>query len=136
MSFTDLPVFKALAQRITTLSFRQGLLARNLAHIQTPHQKALDIDPKVLSGSTQNFKQAIELKKTNTKHISSQNSTNTNGLKITTSKDKDQVTIQGNNISLDDQLQKVEETRLAHQVATMLYRKNHDLIRAALQSKG
>jgi len=55
---------------------------------------------------------------------------------VITSKSKDQVTIQGNNISLDDQLQKVEETRLAHQVAATLYRKNHDLIRMALQVKG
>lgn len=136
MPFNDIPVFKALAQRLTTLSFRQGLLAQNLANIQTPHQKAIDIDPKALSGSSQGFKHIIELKKTNAKHISSQNQTSSNGLKITTSKDKDQVTIQGNNIALDDQLQKVEETRLAHQVATMLYRKNHDLIRTALQVKG
>lgn len=136
MSLNNIPVFKALAERLTTLSFRQGLLARNLANVQTPHQKAIDIDPKALVGTAQGFKQVIQLKKTSDKHISSLNQKNSNNLQVITSKSKDQVTIQGNNISLDDQLQKVEETRLAHQVAATLYRKNHDLIRMALQVKG
>jgi len=38
MSLNNIPVFKALAERLTTLSVRPGLLARNLANVQTPHQ--------------------------------------------------------------------------------------------------
>lgn len=55
----DLPVFKLLGNRLTTLSFRQKLLAQNLANIQTPHQKAIDIDPK-----------ALEIQKAGFKHLS------------------------------------------------------------------
>lgn len=75
-------------------------------------------------------------KKTNDKHISittSDAATSLGNVKTITSKDATSMTIQGNNISLEEQLQKVEETRLAHQVAAMLYRKNHDLLRTAAQ---
>lgn len=136
MSFTDLPVFKLLGNRLTTLAFRQKLLAQNLANIQTPHQKAIDIDPNALQSQQAGFKKLMNLKKTNDKHIaitSSEISTPMGGIKTITSKDSTSTTIQGNNISLEEQLQKVEETRLSHQVVTMLYRKNHDLLRSATQ---
>lgn len=133
MPLSDLPSFNQLSQKLQVLAARQKLLAQNLANVNTPNQKAQDIDPKILSGSGSPFLKQLNLKKTSEKHIANVgNSQNPSGdVKVTTSKEKLDTTIQGNNISLEDQLQKVEETRLAHQVATMLYRKNHDLLRNA-----
>jgi flagellar basal-body rod protein FlgB len=124
----DLPINQKLKKSMGTLALRQKVLSGNVAHINTPGKKAQDIDPKALEGKENSFQHQVKLARTSPSHIAHVTSTGPQP-KVKTDKSKENMDMQGNNISMEDQLQKIEETRLSHQMAATLFRKNHDLIR-------
>lgn len=131
MDFSNLGLFKLITRRIDWLSQRQEVLARNIANADTPGFRPLDLSPfsAHLSGAGGPPPAMVT---TDAAHIQPK------GTRASQSSDTDRIddiyeaSPTGNEVILEQQLIRVSETAMQHQLALNLYRKHAGMIRAAL----
>ena len=124
-----IPLFEALAKRMTWLGDRQTVLAENVANADTPGYVARDLkapDFKTLLGA-QSQKQ-VNLVTTQPGHIGIQR-TAASMAEPETGEDR---SINGNAVSLEEQMMKVSQTANDFALTTSLYRANLGLIKSVL----
>lgn len=130
MDLGKMSLFATLKKRMDYISNRQEVLAENIANADTPKYQARDLKPF-------NFKelmraQAMHVKPVGTdpKHIGTQPArlreyAGTNPKPY-------ESTIDGNQVVLEEQMTKMTESQVDHQLTTELYKKNMSLFRIAL----
>ena len=129
MDLMRIPLFEALAKRMTWLGDRQTVLAENVANADTPGYVARDLKPpdfKTLLGA-QSQKQ-VNLVTTQPGHIGIQR-TAASMAEPETGEDR---SINGNAVSLEEQMMKVSQTANDFALTTSLYRANLGLIKSVL----
>lgn len=113
-------------QRLKWLGARQGVLAANVANADTPGWKARDLTPfsEVLAahGAT-----AGGLVQTDPQHLSGSGA-DTAGSKLL----RGERAPDGNQVSLDQQLEKIAQTDSDHEAVTALYRRYVGMFKEAL----
>jgi len=131
MDLNNLPLFKAMAGRMSWLGDRQKVLAENVANADTPNYVSSDLKPasfadlvgKVSGG------EALGMTRTNPAHLSGTAIPRIYGAQ----KDRGiERTLDGNGVSLEDQMMKVSETASDYQLITNLYRQNITMLKSAL----
>ena len=124
MDLSQIPLFKAMAQKLAWLGGRQTVLAENVANMNTPGFHASDLKPvdfgKVLSGENVG---PLKLVATAPGHIA----TPASGDKGNAQK----VELQGP-VQIEDQMMKVSDTATQYAFTTSLYQKQIALLKAAL----
>lgn len=112
-------------RRLTWLEKRQSVLAGNVANADTPGYVAKDVSP--FQGVLQN-QMAVTLAQTEPGHLSGKNgtahATATGG----------NISISGNEVKLEDQLEKVADTNDQQRLATTLYSRYTSMISTVLGS--
>ena len=132
MSTNEPILLQKLSAKMSYLSERQGLLAKNIANIDTPGYrtqdlKKLDFDNMVSGSST------LEMMTTSPKHIASpQNGTS---FAKNTAGGKPGLKPDGNNVVLEDQMGKISDVGIQHQMTSTLLKKFHQLYRTAVDNK-
>ncbi|MEJ8475425.1 flagellar basal body rod protein FlgB [Roseibium algae] len=130
MALTDLPVFQALKSKMQWHQTRQVVLAENIANADTPHYEAKELKDYSFSDHIGRQEFGISTKTTASGHITGTLSADGNG--VEQKKDMFEVTPNGNNVVLEEQMMKVTENQMDFQAATSLYTKSLGLIRTAL----
>jgi flagellar basal-body rod protein FlgB len=109
MDPASLDVFAMAEKRLDWIDRRQSVLAQNIANANTPGYMARDLKP---------FSAFLADEAEQTGFLSA-----STGASSPHDPAADEITLDGNSVQLDVQLEKVAETDTAHQLATTLYKK-------------
>lgn len=131
MDFSDLGLFKLISRRIDWLASRQEVLARNIANADTPGYRPLDLRPfsDYLARSAGG---ALAPDATHAAHIRPMAAASPRASGSERIRDVYEASPTGNEVILEQQLVRVSETAMQHQLALNLYRKHAGMIRTAI----
>lgn len=132
MDFNNVPIMQMMTKKMSWLSRRTEIIAQNVANADTPGFKARDLKPV-------NFREMVDREAgprnagprlTNARHLTGTRAT----LSFDTERapDRFETSINGNDVSLEQQLTRLGQTQLSYQATTNLYRKHLDMFRIAL----
>ena len=132
MEFNSVPIMQMMTKKMSWLSRRTEIIAQNVANSDTPRYQARDLKPV-------NFRDLVAREAgphnagprlTHARHMTGISAT----LPFDTEKTPDSyaTSINGNDVSLEQQLTRLGQTQLSYQATTNLYRKHLDLFRIAI----
>lgn len=122
-------IFDVLAQKMSYLSQKQALLAENVANVDTPGYKQLELKPFSFG---QAMKQASgTMMTTDPRHIVPASMAGTNAQSVK-SKDTD-VLPSGNTVDVEQQMAEVSKTSVDYQTMTSIYHKMTSLFKIAIK---
>lgn len=131
MDFSNLGLFKLITRRIDWLSQRQEVLAGNIANADTPGYRPLDLKPFSDHLASAGGASAAMVT-THAGHLRPDAAPVSSGGGTDRIDDIYEASPTGNEVVLEQQLIRVSETAMQHQLALNLYRKHAGMIRAAL----
>ncbi len=136
MNLADIPLFSMLRGRLSYLSDRQRLIAQNVANSDTPGYRPQDLKPfgfqAHLAAAAPGG--ADQPARTNKAHISG-TVRRTGPHRAVEGKDSE-VTLDGNAVSLEEQMLKMGEARMSYDAAIGFYQKSMGILRMASRSPG
>lgn len=136
MDFGSLPMFSAITKRLAWLSKRQQVLAQNIANADTPGYRARDLKEVNFRELMQakSVSNQVTLSATSGGHIRSKNVSNYDFKEM---KDKGaDLSLAKNSVVVEEQMMKVANTTMNHQLMVNLYRKHIAMIKLALGRPG
>ena len=131
MTFLNMPVFTALADKMRWHQTRQGLLAENVANAETPGYRGRDLAQYDLAENNGSFSSATV----------TTTATQPNHFSVSSSADAAfgaqrmanfEITPEGNGVTLEDEMMKVTTNLMDYQAATGLYTKSIKILKTAL----
>ncbi|MFT6659499.1 flagellar basal body rod protein FlgB [Maritalea sp.] len=131
MSISDLPLFQALGQKMKWHQTRQSLLAENVANAETPGYRGRDLKAYSFSDQMSALKMSnVSTRSTDAQHFSvtGQGADQFGVQKMNSF----EITPEGNQVVLEDEMMKVSGNQLDYQAVTTLYTRSIKLIRTAL----
>ncbi len=128
MDYNKLTLFHGLSERMRYLSERQNVLAQNIANANTPGYQARDLKPVDFANVLASHQGKLAMAVTNPGHIHPAMESNFASIKKTKSFE---TTMNGNNVVMDEQVQKLSENNSNFQETTALYRKMTEIVRMA-----
>lgn len=130
MDLGKMSLFASLKKRMDYIGNRQEVLAQNIANADTPKYRAKDLKPFNFKQLLQSEKMHVSVRSTNANHIG------TGPARIRDyAEDRSkpyETTIDGNQVVLEEQVMKMNESQVDHELTTELYKKNLSLFRIAL----
>lgn len=127
MDLNNLSFFKMANQELNYLTERQKVLAANLANANTPNYLAKDLEKPKFADE---LKTSVALNVTNSKHMTSLPSQGGAG-RVYTPKPDYALTIDGNGVILEDQLNKVAETKGDYNRLITIYGQYRNMLKTA-----
>jgi len=136
MNMSDVPLMTMLRERMSWLESRQNVLSQNVANADTPGFVAHDLVPQdfesLLKGSAPSPFH-VGLTGSDARHIGITSNGNDYGSKETPDVEE---SLNGNSVSLEQEMIKVSDTQAQFQAATNLYSKALSMMRTALGKSG
>lgn len=134
---STLPLFEAIKHKLEWLSSRQTVLSKNVANADTPNYKPVDLKEanfqSVLKKTSEGTSvgAGVGFVKTSKAHI---NATGESRDIFRSKKDKEtfQTSLDGNKVSVEEQLSKISQTKMDHQLLTSLLKKHTELMKTAI----
>ena len=130
MDLGKMSLFASLKKRMDYINNRQEVLAQNIANADTPKYRAKDLKPFNFKKMLASEKMHVSVRGTNPNHIG------TGPVRIRDyAEDRSkpyETTIDGNQVVLEEQVMKMNESQVDHELTTELYKKNLSLFRIAL----
>lgn len=131
MSLDDLTLFNAVKKKLAWVTQRQEVLSHNVANADTPDYRATDMRPFQFRELLRRETMQINMNTTGEGHLGGQRR------KI---RDFSEEVIRmpyetapgGNSVVLEEQVQKLNRTSMAHKFATEIYKKHLSMLRMAL----
>ena len=126
MDLNNLTVFNMAKQNMNYLSLKEKVIAGNIANASTPNYLAKDVTKPSFLDSLKESKPLLELTKTNSKHIGELKSVaNKNHMKnvavVYTPKPSDSLTIDGNGVILEDQMNEASKASSEYKRMITIY---------------
>ena len=133
-----MPLLAALSKKISWLTARQKVVTENVANADTPGFKASDLRPldfrKELAEVTHSSTPKLAPTTTDPRHlVGTEAAARLDPVVEKTTTDRD---INGNTVSLEDEMMKVSDTASDYQLMTNLYKKQVALIKTAIGRSG
>jgi flagellar basal-body rod protein FlgB len=129
MDLSRIPLFDAIAKRLTWLGERQSVLAQNVANADTPGYAAKDVKQPDFAKLVAGAGTQLPLLRTDPAHI----------VPVSASGQFEQVrepvkesAPNGNTVQLEDQMMKISSNASDHALTTSLYKKQLALLKIAL----
>jgi flagellar basal-body rod protein FlgB len=133
--FEDLTLFSMAKKSMEWLSRRQEVLSQNVANANTPKYKAKDLAPLDFKSMMQDDDPApVRAVVTNPMHISPP--VEDSPFKEIVENKPEEAKPDGNEVLLEEQMQKVGEVKDAHQLAINLYQANMAMLKNAIDVSG
>lgn len=143
MDLLDQPYFALLRTRLDHLGQRQRVLAENMANVATPGFQPRDVDMTSFQRMAEAHARAasgpgaapgpLPMAATHGRHMGA--GAPVSPARMAAAKDLD-VTIDGNAVTIEDQLIRAAETRGQYETSLALYQKGLQLIRMAARPPG
>lgn len=132
MDFDKISLFGAVKKRLAWLSQRQEILSQNIANSDTPKFRPKDIEPFKFDELLRRERlHQVNMTRTDEKHLEG-NRRRTADFRDETTHRPWETAPGGNAVILEEQMAKVNETQIAHQLTTQLYKKHLAMLRLAL----
>ena len=133
-----MPLLAALSKKISWLTARQKVVTENVANADTPGFKASDLRPldfrKELAEVTHSSSPKLAPTTTDPRHlVGTEAAARLDPVVEKTTTDRD---INGNTVSLEDEMMKVSDNASDYQLMTNLYKKQVALIKTAIGRSG
>ena len=136
MELTDLPMFGLVRRRMSWLNQRQQVLSQNIANADTPKYRSHDLkkfDFKEVIRDHNRSTRGVAMLATNAKHISAGSRRGQGPFKESDNVRPYETAPDGNQIVLEEQMVKLNETQINHNMMTELYRKQLRMFRTVLR---
>ena len=138
MDLNNMPLLAALSKKISWLTARQKVVTENVANADTPGFKASDLRPldfrKELAEVTHSSSPKLAPTTTDPRHlVGTEAAARLDPVVEKTTTDRD---INGNTVSLEDEMMKVSDNASDYQLMTNLYKKQVALIKTAIGRSG
>ncbi len=130
MDLGKIPLLSMLTQRMAWLGQRQQVLAQNIANADTPGYKPRDVREPDFFSLAAGEARRLGLAATDGRHLSGGSRALAFREEIQTQ--NSETNAQGNAVVIEEQLTKMAETVVEHQLMTSLYRKHVKMIRSVL----
>lgn len=128
MDLSRIPLFEALSKRMAWLGDRQTVLAENVANADTPGYVARDLRPPDFKNMLDQTQKKFSLVTTQPGHISVARDVTEDARP---EKESDSG-IDGNRVSLEQEMMKVSQTANDFALTTTIYRDNIGMIKSVL----
>ena len=129
MGANDSGLIALLTQKMSSLNQKQAVLAENVANVDTPGYKQLQIAPFSFGDA---MRQAnIGMQVTDPRHIVPASMAGVNA-KTSVSKDTE-VSASGNSVDMEHQMMEISKTSIDYQTVTSLYHKMTGLFKIAIK---
>jgi flagellar basal-body rod protein FlgB len=129
MDLANLPLFQALSRKMNWLTARQDVLSRNVANIDTPQYQAKDLRPLDFRSTLAGATARLQPVSTDSKHLSGSLPVAPPAQLV---KSDEERSINGNTVSVEDEMMKVSDTATDYQLMTNLYKKQLGMLKAAI----
>ena len=143
MELTDLPMFGLVRRRLDWLNQRQEVIAQNIANADTPKFTSRDLKSfdfrealRDTTHLTSPARQPVSLTITDPKHIEHQGSEGSGAYKVSKDRLPYETAPDGNQIVLEEQMVKMQETQATHNIMTQLYKKHLQLFKTVIRGGG
>ena len=139
MELTNLPVFGLIRQRMNWLNQRQGVIAQNVANADTPDYPSRDLkafDFKNVIRQNRPKTQRVAVNLTKPTHIPGSQGQNSSPFKEIDARRPYETALDGNQVVLEEQMIKMNETVSNHSLVTQIYRKQLAMFRAVTRRGG
>ena len=132
MDFSDLPTMQMMARKMSWLSKRTDVLAENVANVDMPGYKARDLKQVSFRDMVESRQTSVNgaAKMTHAAHLAG--TVPVQSFDDEDSPDKYEAALDGNDVSIEQQLVKINEVQMSYQMTLNLYKKNIDMLRTAL----
>ena len=131
MDFATLPLFQAVKKRLNWLGQRQEVLSQNIANADTPGHRARDLKAYDFREIVRREAQQLNMTVTDPNQLPGQRKRLRDFAEAAV-KIPFETGPNGNSVVLEEQMVKIGEASLKHQLTTELYRKHLALFRLAL----
>ena len=136
MDLKNLTVFSLANKNMQYLSARQRVLAANIANASTPNYLAQDVEkPSVLQGKEEVKHANLTLHTTNAKHfsefLSASKPKGDKGFVVYTPQPKDALTIDGNGVILEDQMNEASKASSEYKRMITIYNSYKNMLSVA-----
>ena len=129
MLFADIPLVGMLKQRMSWHEQRQGVLAQNVAHADTPNYRAKDLKEPVFAELAKGAAAGVQMVATDQKHFG------VGGAAF----DPDpqnaktyEVTPEGNAVVLEEEVMRVSQNVMDYQMVSQLYSRGLGMLKTAV----
>lgn len=134
MDLGNLTVFKMANRNMQYLSAKQRVVAANIANASTPDYVAQDVEkPDFLKSLADSSRVSLSMKVTNDKHfpkvLSEMSSSDRNGLKVYPVKVKDALTIDGNGVIIEDQMNEASKASSEYKKMITIYNSYKNMLK-------
>jgi flagellar basal-body rod protein FlgB len=127
VKLTDLPFFQIASKRLQWLGSRQQVISQNVANADTPGYRSQEVASFAESvGSARHG-----VRTTNARHIAG-SSGEVSGARVVEDAGAWEKSLDGNNVSLEQQSIKAAEVAENYRLAAQLYRKGQELVTLAV----
>lgn len=134
MDLGKLPLFSMMSQRLSWLGKRQEVLAQNVANADTPGYRMRELKEQNFRELVAGARSGVTMAATSAQHIGAKAGPG-GGFKTEVRRDAD-ISLSNNSVDIEDQMMKVAQTAMDHQVTVNLYRKHVAMLKAALGRPG
>ncbi len=135
MDLKNLTVFNLAHQNMRYLSARQKVLAENIANAATPNYLPKDVAKPSFLGNLEENRVSLPLRVTNAKHFSELKSEaekrDARGFEVYTPQTKDALTIDGNGVILEDQMNEASKASSEYNRMVTIYNAYKNMISTA-----
>lgn len=128
MDYNSLTLFHGLAERLKFIAERQNVLAQNIANANTPGYIARDLKPVDFANVLAHHEATLSLAVTQPGHI---RPTLHGSFEEVKKKKSFETTINGNNVVMEEQMQKLAQNDGDFQETSALYKKMTGLVKLA-----
>lgn len=134
MDFNKLSLFGAVKNKLSWLAQRQEVLAQNIANADTPRYRASDLRPYDFKDLVRKEAGQLNLEASGPNHIQG---TRRRIRDYATQEERRpfETSPNGNAVILEEQMAKINETQISHNLTTQLYKKHLNMIRMAIGNK-
>ena len=132
MNIDDIPVIAMMQRGMSWMTRNHEVLARNIANADTPHFKALELEPVDFAAMLGRASRAGTLTQTAAGHMSGGRGAGDDGARIREIPNPYEMSETGNSVSLEEQAVKIALNAMNYQLAVTLYTKSVSMLRAAI----
>lgn len=128
----DTPLMNMLSGQMRYLTQRQGVLAQNIAQIDTPGYRTQDLakpDFNAMAGASSG---RLAMTTTSPKHLGAAAGGAISAQEV---RETFETTPTGNNVGLEDEMAKISQTGADYQMASSMFKKFTQLYRSALGNR-
>jgi flagellar basal-body rod protein FlgB len=131
MDLTKLPLFTLMARRMDWLTQRQTVLAQNIANADSPDYHSRDLTPASFRQMLEPAAPHVQLVADAPGHIQPPKP-GPDSFRDAKSKQVYETALDGNSVSLEEQMMKVSETQGAYRLVTNLFEKQVSMLKQAI----